>query len=68
MSKWEKEGTLEQKKAILDKIPKKCINCKSENISYWDETDEEIIFECKDCKAFLPIPYDTNKLRFYFMF
>jgi len=63
---WEKEGTLEQKKQALDKIPKLCIECNSENIEYWDETEEEIIFRCKMCKIFITTPYKKDKLRFYF--
>ncbi len=66
ISNWEKEGTLEQKRQALEKIPKKCIKCRSENIEYWDETDEEIIFQCKNCSQYITIPYKKDKLRFYF--
>lgn len=68
LSNWEKEGTLEHKKAILDKIPKSCIGCNSEDIYYWDETDEEIIFQCKNCKRYYSFPFDEDKLHFYFAF
>lgn len=67
LSNWEKEGTLDIKKKILERIPKNCIRCNSENIDYWGETDEEIVFQCVDCKAFNPIPFDPSKLHFYFL-
>lgn len=67
VSSWEKEGTLERKKQALDKIPKFCIKCNSENIEYWDETDEELIFRCSKCKTFITIPYEKDKLRLYFV-
>ncbi len=66
ISSWEKDGTLERKKQALDKIPKFCTTCESENIEYWDETDEEIIFQCKKCKSFITIPFRNDKMGFYF--
>ena len=68
LANWKKEGTLENEKVILNKVPKKCINCNSENISYWDETDEEIIFQCIKCKRYYPIPFNQDNTRFYFTF
>lgn len=67
ISNWEKEGTLEQKIEALEKIPEKCLYCNNGTIGYWDETDEEIIFQCKVCKAFITIPFRKDKLRFYFI-
>lgn len=68
LSHWEKEGTLEKKKAILQKAPKKCIECDFEGIHYWGETEEEIIFRCRNCKRYYAFPFDQNELRFYFAF
>ena len=66
LSSWEKEGCLEQKKQVLDKIPRTCIRCSSSSIEYWDETDEEIIFQCKDCKRFIAIPYKSDKQKLFY--
>ena len=66
ISGWEKDGTLEEKREVLDKIPKQCVDCNSKNIKYWDETDEEIILQCRICKRFITIPFRNDKLRFYF--
>ena len=52
----------------LEEKPKKCWNCESENIEYWDETEEEIIFQCQECKGFHPIQFDKSKLKMYFFF
>ena len=41
-----KQITKLSRQEALQKKPKKCWNCKNENIEYWDETDEEIIFQC----------------------
>jgi hypothetical protein len=68
ISNWERDGTLELKKDILNKLPDNCINCGSRNIYYWDETDEEIIFQCENCKRFYPFPFNKDKLNFYFAF
>ena len=68
LANWEREGTLEFKRGIIEKIPEHCINCNSGNIEYWDETDEEIIFQCKGCKRFYPFPFHKDKLNFYFAF
>ena len=48
--------------------PKTCESCNGENIQYWDETDEEVVFHCLDCGRYYPIHYDTIKLHFYFAF
>ncbi len=66
LSDLENKGVLKQIKRILDEISGSCIRCNSDEIVYWDETDEEIIFRCKICKSFLTIPYRKDKLRFYF--
>ena len=50
------------------KISEYCDGCKSQNVKYWDETDEEIIFKCLDCNRFITIPFKNDKLRFYFSF
>lgn len=68
LSNWKKEGTIDQKKVILDRIPNICIDCNSESIEYWDETDEEIIFQCQSCKKFYPILFDPDKLKIYLFF
>lgn len=43
---------MEKYSNILDEIPKKCKECNSEKIEYGDETEEEIIFRCLNCKIF----------------
>ena len=58
--------TILTRQEAIQKKRKTCWNCNSENIKYWDETDEEIIFQCQDCKGFHPIQFDTSKLKFYF--
>ncbi len=64
------ENKVKIKKNILipEKIPTMCQRCGSENIDYWDETDEDIIFKCLNCKQFIPIPFNMDKLHFYFNF
>ncbi|MFW9825349.1 MAG: hypothetical protein ACFFD7_10160 [Candidatus Thorarchaeota archaeon] len=66
ITSWEKEGTLDYKKKVLGRVPKRCLDCKSTKIDYKDETEEEIIFQCIDCKRIYPIPYDKDKNSFYF--
>lgn len=61
-----KQITKLSRQEALQKKPKKCGNCTSENIEYWGETDEVIIFQCQHCKGFHPIQFDTSKLKFYF--
>ena len=68
VSNWESEGTLEYKKRVLNRIPERCIKCHSNEINYWDETDEEIIFQCGICKRCYPIPFDPNKLKIYLFY
>lgn len=60
--KEESKGT----KNNLDESCEFCIKCKSQNVRYWDETDEEIIFQCNACKSFISIPFSRHKLKFYF--
>ncbi len=67
ISDWEKEGTLEQKKQVLDKIPKVCVECKCEIIEYWSETEEEIVFQCINCRRYYSIPFNQDDMRFYFI-
>lgn len=59
---------MERYSNILDKIPKKCKECKSEKIEYWDETEEEIIFKCLNCKSFCPISLNRERLLIFFKF
>ncbi|MHA2392005.1 MAG: hypothetical protein ACXAEX_08535 [Promethearchaeota archaeon] len=66
ISDWEKEGTLEKKMDIIEKIPEVCLKCNSRAIKYWDKTDEEFIFQCKICKTYITIPLRMDKLKFYF--
>ncbi|MHA2340084.1 MAG: hypothetical protein ACXACX_22520 [Candidatus Hodarchaeales archaeon] len=61
-----KKNSLEKVKGIANNGPDSCPRCKGEKFSYWDETDEEIIFRCKSCKAFAPLAYKRDKLKFYF--
>ena len=58
--------TLLTRQEALQEKPEKCMHCNGEDIAYWDETDEEIVFQFQNCRAFIPIPFDTDKLRFYF--
>ena len=52
----------------LKKRPKACENCNGKHVKYWDETDEEVVFQCADCGRYYPVPFDTSKLHFYFAF
>ena len=58
---------LEIKEKKLDVIPKNCYICNSEEIKFWDETNEEKIYMCLSCKHFIAIPFDVDKIRFYFI-
>ena len=53
------------RKEALERKPKTCYNCNSEKLMYWDETDEEIIFQCANCKKYYPIAFDPDKLKLY---
>lgn len=68
ISDWEKEGTLKQKKRALDKVPNICVDCRSEKIEYWGETEEEIVFLCKECKRYYSFPFNQEDIRFYFSY
>jgi len=68
ISSWEKEGALELKRQALDKLPKVCVECKCENIEYWSETEEEIVFQCRNCRRYYSIPFVQDDLRFYFTY
>ncbi|MHA1988185.1 MAG: hypothetical protein ACW98D_16240 [Promethearchaeota archaeon] len=68
ISSWEKNGTLEEKKQVLDKVPKVCVDCKCQNIEYWGETEEEIVFRCRNCKKYYSIPFNQDPIRFYFSY
>jgi transposase-like protein len=50
-----KEGELSYDIKNLINTPIVCLKCKSEEISYWDETLTEIIFKCKNCKRYYTI-------------
>ncbi len=59
---------MEKYSNILDEIPKKCKECNSEKIEYWDETEEEIIFRCLNCKIFYTLSLNREKLLIFFKF
>ncbi|MHA2127930.1 MAG: hypothetical protein ACW99E_21715 [Promethearchaeota archaeon] len=61
-----KKDSLEKVKGIANNGPDSCPICKGEKFIYWDETDEEIIFQCKFCKTFASVAYKRDKLKFYF--
>ncbi|MBA7635064.1 hypothetical protein ES703_42664 [subsurface metagenome] len=42
--------TIITRQEALQEKPKKCMHCNGEHIAYWDETDEELVFQCQDCK------------------
>lgn len=63
----ENKEIIKQRK-FLFKIPKTCNECNSKRIIYWDETEEEIIFKCLDCKSFCPISLNSEKLLIFFKF
>ncbi len=53
----------------MGRAPKLCVDCEKE-VRYWDETDDEVIFQCVNatCKRFYTIALDPNKLAFYFSY
>ena len=63
----ENEEIIKQSK-FLFKIPKACNKCNSKRIIYWDETEEEIIFKCLNCKSFCPISLNKGKFLIFFKF
>ena len=52
---------------ISELAPELCVDCKG-SVKQWDETDDEIVFQCVDCKRFYSIPFDPMKLNFYFSY
>lgn len=58
---------LEIKEKKLDAVLKKCYICNSEEIRFWDETNEEKIYKCQKCEHFIAIPFNVDKIRFYFI-
>ena len=58
---------LDIKEKKIDHVPKKCYICNSEEIRFWDETNEEKIYKCQNCKHFTAIPFTVDKIRFYFI-
>ncbi len=58
---------LDIKEKEIDPVPKKCYVCNSEEINFWDETNEEKIYKCQNCKRFTAIPFTVDKIRFYFI-
>ncbi len=54
-----------EKERLKDK-PEDCWYCKSSQVKYWDETDEEIVFKCHKCGKFMAIPFDKSVLHWYF--
>ena len=67
-SKWAREGTLEQKEKVLEKIPKVCIDCRCQEFNYWGETSEEIVFICRKCQRYYSIPFNRDGTHFYFSY
>ena len=57
------------KAEAMERAPELCVDCGKE-IRYWDETDEEVIFQCVNatCKRFYTIALDPNKLAIYFSY
>ena len=49
---------------VLKERPEIC-ECNSNNIEFWDETDEEILFKCQQCGKYYPIPFDRSHPHFY---
>lgn len=68
LTKSEQEKLMEKNSNILDEIPKKCKECNSEKIEYWDETEEEIIFRCLKCKIFYTFSLNREKLSIFFKY
>jgi len=58
---------LDIKEKKIDPVPKKCDVCNSEEIRFWDETNEEKIYKCQNCNHFIAIPFTIDKIRFYFI-
>ncbi|KKM14050.1 hypothetical protein LCGC14_1710090 [marine sediment metagenome] len=52
---------------VKELAPKLCVDCKGK-VEYWDETSDELVFQCVNCKRFYSIPYiwDPNNPIFYF--
>ncbi|HEC37318.1 hypothetical protein LCGC14_1757110 [marine sediment metagenome] len=63
-----KEPVLTRAEA-MERAPKLCEGCGGE-VEYWDETNEEVIFQCVSvtCKRFYTIALDPNKITFYFSY
>ncbi|KKM97993.1 hypothetical protein LCGC14_1162410 [marine sediment metagenome] len=55
------------KEEASELAPKECEDCNGE-VKYWDETEEEIVFQCTGCKRYYSIPLDPNKLTIYFSY
>lgn len=55
-------------KIIIANTPKVCSECNSNLINFWGETDEEYVYQCQNCKAYHPIPFNKNNIVFYFKF
>ena len=46
---------------LLDKIPNACPRCSKEGLEYFDHSDEEAIWRCRDCNHHVSISYkDSN--------
>lgn len=59
---------MEKVKFDLNKILKKCLKCNQYELEYWDKTDEELIYKCKQCQSYKSIPFNTDELSIYFSF
>ncbi len=62
------ENLIENANFELLKNHNNCLQCKSERVKYWDETEAEIIYKCLDCSHFYTIPLNKDKLNIYFSF
>ena len=50
---------------VYNLVSDSCSDCNGE-VKYWDETDEEIIYQCTRCNKFYTIPYDPQSKTIYF--
>ena len=48
---------------VMKEKPQDCWFCQSDQVKYWDETDEEVIFKCQECGRYMPLSFDKNPTR-----
>ena len=53
---------------IFKEKPERCDKCGGQCVEYWGETEQEIVFQCQECKKFFSLPFDSSRLHFYFTF